>query len=591
MPRYSNRIFKKRGPIGKRKAVDSASDSNDRPSQNAKTPKVSESPSCSSRPSPKISASKKKLSDSDYAIFDNNSEYGNEVIDLELLSSALLENTLCKHCTQGSMSIRKVGRQFGLASKMLLVCNICQYESYFFNSNKCIVDVAGQQEQAFEVNLRLAYGLRSIGKGPSAARMLCGVMNLPSPSVKNSKNVNILKTAVKELAEKSMKLAVTEAVEENSTESEIDDRDLTAAFDGTWQKRGHQSLNGVVTCTSVDTGKVLDVEILTKHCLCLDKNCHDDNCKANYSGSSGGMEVAGVQAIFSRSKEKYNVQYTKFLGDGDSAAFGSVVRLDPYNGIEITKLECVGHIQKRMGSRLRKLKTKLGKQKLCDGKPIGGKNRLTDAVIDILQSYYGQAIRNNVSSVTDMKKAIWAIFFHKLSTNESPQHGLCPKEETTWCKYNRSLITNEKYDHKNSLPSAIMTEIKPIFRDLSDENLLKKCTHGNTQNVNESLNNVIWSRLPKKTFVGKDILELGVYDAIASFNLGLVTKCQVLDSIKIKPGCHMISAMKALDAERVYAADKAMSDFERKARRMKRLQTKKLEDQYEDKQQYEAGMF
>ncbi|KAG8327743.1 hypothetical protein J6590_012791 [Homalodisca vitripennis] len=40
----------------------------------------------------------------------------------------------------------------------------------------------------------------------------------------------------------------------------------------------------------------------------------------------------------------------------------------------------------------------------------------------------------------------------------------------------------------------------------------------------------------------------------------------------------MISTMKALDAARVYAADKAITDYERKARRMKRLQTKKLED-------------
>ncbi|KAG8308948.1 hypothetical protein J6590_097585, partial [Homalodisca vitripennis] len=73
----------------------------------------------------------------------------------------------------------------------------CEYEAFFYNSNKCTVDFAGEQEQAFEINLRLAYGLRSIGKGPASARMLCGVMNLPNPSVKNSKTIKILKTAVK----------------------------------------------------------------------------------------------------------------------------------------------------------------------------------------------------------------------------------------------------------------------------------------------------------------------------------------------------------------------------------------------------------
>jgi hypothetical protein len=158
--------------------------------------------------------------------------------------------------------------------------------------------------------------------------------------------------------------------------------------------------------------------------------------------------------------------------------------------------------------------------------------------------------------------------------------------------YNRSLITKEEFVHRNSLPTAVLKEIKPIFIDLADENLLKKCTHGNTQNVNESLNNVIWSRIPKKTFVGIDTLELGVYDAVASFNKGLITKCKVLEKFNFKPGCNMVSILKSLDAERVYAAEKSISEYERKARRLKRLQRKKLEDQYEEEtKEYEAGGF
>ncbi|GFY01100.1 uncharacterized protein TNCV_5075671 [Trichonephila clavipes] len=44
----------------------------------------------------------------------------------------------------------------------------------------------------------------------------------------------------------------------------------------------------------------------------------------------------------------------------------------PYgDSIEIEKIECVGHVQKRMGSRLRKLKSSLGKKKLSDGKTVG----------------------------------------------------------------------------------------------------------------------------------------------------------------------------------------------------------------------------
>ncbi|GFW64302.1 uncharacterized protein TNCV_3207911 [Trichonephila clavipes] len=77
----------------------------------------------------------------------------------------------------------------------------------------------------------------------------------------------------------------------------------------------------------------------------------------------------------------------------------------------------------RMGTRLRRLKTKMrGTKKLSDGKPLCGRNRLTEAEIDRLQAYYGgSAIRRNLSSVKNMQQAIWAIFFY---TNYQPMKNL-----------------------------------------------------------------------------------------------------------------------------------------------------------------------
>ena len=48
--------------------------------------------------------------------------------------------------------------------------------------------------------------------------------------------------------------------------SEDDVTDITVTCDGTWVRRGFQSLYGVVVVASWDTGKVLDVEVLSKHC-------------------------------------------------------------------------------------------------------------------------------------------------------------------------------------------------------------------------------------------------------------------------------------------------------------------------------------
>jgi hypothetical protein len=69
------------------------------------------------------------------------------------------------------------------------------------------------------------------------------------------------------------------------------------------------------------------------------------------------------------------------------------------------------------------LKRTIKGQKLYDGGLLDGKNSLIDGIIDQLQSYYGIALRDK-TSVEDMRRAIWAIDFHKLSTDDTSCHGL-----------------------------------------------------------------------------------------------------------------------------------------------------------------------
>lgn len=91
---------------------------------------------------------------------------------------------------------------------------------------------------------------------------------------------------------------------------------------------------------SFETGKVLDVSVMSKHRLYKNKfGDHGEICKANYAGSSGGMEVTGAQEIFHRSEELYDVRYLDFLSDGDSKAFPTVNHSKPYEtDVDITKI-------------------------------------------------------------------------------------------------------------------------------------------------------------------------------------------------------------------------------------------------------------
>ena len=78
----------------------------------------------------------------------------------------------------------------------------------------------------------------------------------------------------------------------------------------------------------------------------------------------------------------------------------------------------MGNIQKRVGTQLRTLKKDMKGTKLDDGKPIGGRGRLTDPLIDTLQTDYGMAVRSHPNDLTAMAKAIWASYCHRVMRSQ-----------------------------------------------------------------------------------------------------------------------------------------------------------------------------
>ncbi|CAN7982135.1 unnamed protein product [Ixodes pacificus] len=103
------------------------------------------------------------------------------------------------------------------------------------------------------------------------------------------------------------------------------------------------------------------------------------------------MEASGAVKIFTRSFETRGLRYTSYIGDFDSKAFLAVRDAKPYDR-EVEKHECIGHVQKRMGTRVRNIKKCLKGETLADGKAFSGKRCLTEKDIDSLQYYYGKAI-------------------------------------------------------------------------------------------------------------------------------------------------------------------------------------------------------
>ena len=216
-------------------------------------------------------------------------------------------------------------------------------------------------QKSHEVNLRTCISFRVLGKGYKSIRDLCKIMNIPPMDSKSyRKNFTRLYRACTEVA---FKATTDAAIEVEASVNENGVKYATPSFDG---RRGYSSLNGVVGCMS--QGKVVDYEVLYKVCpQCKywhSKQPSDEyeewkryhQCSINHTRSAGSMEGAGVKSIYSRSVVKKKFRYTTYLGNGDSKSFQYMVKLNPYPGHESNKVECIGHVQKRVGSRLRSYK-------------------------------------------------------------------------------------------------------------------------------------------------------------------------------------------------------------------------------------------
>lgn len=150
--------------------------------------------------------------------------------------------------------------------------------------------------------------------------------------------------------------------------------------------------------------------------------------------------------MFERSQEKYGTKYTNYIGDSDSKTYKGIIDKAPYGEtVIINKKECVGHVQKKMGTRLRDIKKKSVTIDATTGKnkrsSLGGKGKLTAKMIDKLTVYYGLAIKRNCESVEEMHNAIWATYYHYISTDSNSRHEKCPPGENSWCAWQCALAS------------------------------------------------------------------------------------------------------------------------------------------------------
>ena len=527
--------------------------------------------------------------DNQHRLFDDEQFDLNFIIYLPVRKLMFSEFSRCQveGCNSSLTVNIELSKKNGLCHTLEVLCPTCGFIKPFKSSWKqTTLTRAKAGKTFFDINLRTVLAMREIGKGYEGLSRFCTVMNMPAPMSKTSfdncvDEIHWAFELEKEVSLQKVALSVHDDTKIPST----DISQCTVSLDGSWQTRGYSSINGVVTC--MYDSKCIDYDIRSKHCKgCTRWSKQSKNtaeyvewksshtCPANHSGSSSSMESAGAVNIFKRSKDKYNLQYTNYLGDGGSSSFATVQEAKPYGpDVVINKLECIGHIQKRIGGRLRDLKSKHKGQKLADGKGILGRGRLTDAAINKLQNYFGIAIRNNLDSVYTMKKSIYASLFHNSLIEDDKRHQFCPRSKDSWCAWQKEEAEGKNPTFKPTLniPKAIYDIVLPIYKELTDESLLQKCLHGKTQNAYEALHGLIWQRCPKTVYCGRKILEIGVASAVCTMNDGSSAIKYVFERMSLRPGAQAEKGLATSCKKRVRQT--TMRNSEQAKRRRKELRS------------------
>ena len=152
------------------------------------------------------------------------------------------------------------------------------------------------------------------------------------------------------------------------------------------------------------------------------------------------MESDGVLECYLSSVIERQLRILTYIGNRDTKSFQYVIDANHCPGFVIKNAECVGHVQKRVGTRLRKFKKE---KELMPASYYDDKKDktvkiitfyLTHKSINRLQNDYGIAVRDTCqASVPALRKAVGSLLFHcsEAVDTSAIKHQFCPRSFTS----------------------------------------------------------------------------------------------------------------------------------------------------------------
>lgn len=136
------------------------------------------------------------------------------------------------------------------------------------------------------------------------------------------------------------------------------------------------------------------------------------------------------------------------------------------------------------------------------------------------------------------------------------------------------------YKHNAPLPKVVRNAIRPVYKDLSADELLKRCEGGYTQNNNESLNSMIWSIAPKTQFCGKRTVDIAAFIATNVFNDGFNSILLMMQMMELNIGQECYNLCQKIDATRLSKAEVKTYESSKLVRQLLREAHKEINEEH-----------
>ncbi|EGI63375.1 hypothetical protein G5I_08248 [Acromyrmex echinatior] len=161
--------------------------------------------------------------------------------------------------------------------------------------------------------------------------------------------------------------------------------------------------------------------------------------------------------------------------------------------------------------------------------------------------------------------------------NNIPKDGVPQKVRNTQIFHSAATpLRYLLYTHKSLMSDIVYEAIKPVYEQLTTDDLLTRCIGGFTQNSNESFNSTVWAMAPKIMNSGKIIIDIATNIASCHGHKNWSKKSRTMD----------------LDEKRIQKAERSLSEGAKQARiDLKTIQKAKQEQEIDEEGQlYGAGI-